>query len=69
MASSVQCEFRVTKIALLKKQLGAAKVELAAARSEIQTLRMRLKNAEILYKFEVAKSRVKKAHAKRAERN
>ena len=52
----------MNKIALLKQQL-------AAARAEIQTLRMRLKNAEMMYKFELAKTSVKKSNAKKAERN
>ncbi len=56
-------------IVTLQKQLAAAKAELVAARIEIQTLRMQLKNAEMLYQFELQKSSNKKAHEKRAERN
>jgi hypothetical protein len=59
----------MTQVDPLDKQIFAANAELAVTRAEIQTLRMRLKNAELMYASAVAKLSAKKANSKRAERN
>ena len=59
----------MTKLALVKRKLAAAQAELAAAQAEIATLKMRLTNAEMMYKFEIQKATSAKAHSKRAQRN
>jgi uncharacterized protein (DUF3084 family) len=50
----------MTEIEILQKQL-------VAARAEIQTLQMRLRNAEILYERELRKTEVKKADETRSQ--
>ena len=49
----------MTEIEILRKQL-------VAANAEIQTLTMRLRNAEILYEREMRKNEVKKADEMRS---
>ena len=50
----------MTEIEILQKQL-------VAARAEIQTLQMRLRNAEILYERELRKTEVKEADETRSQ--
>jgi hypothetical protein len=50
----------MTEIEILQKQLAAAK-------AEIQTLTMRLRNAEILYERELRKNEVKEAAETRSQ--
>jgi hypothetical protein len=51
-------------------ELLALKTELAAAKSEIATLRMRLKNAELMYLYAACKQPApKRAALRNVERN
>jgi predicted RNase H-like nuclease (RuvC/YqgF family) len=52
-----------------QRDIDVLKRELVEAKQEIQHLRIRLKNAEILYKLELEKATLAKAHVKRSQRN
>ena len=53
----------------LRRKIIILQKKLAAAKAEIADLRMRLKNAELMYRYEVTTTKAKKAASKSVRNN